>query len=137
MKLQQEIKPAEPKNVKTTYGYIENPMNFDQPRANGEKPLLIYEHEKAWKELIEPLLPEEQKKEGKGVYSIREDWKWFWELMGKPTNNRRYYKDVNSSNNNEVINIFRNIKKSSAPYYTQNLRDKIHSVLMEHYGNNR
>lgn len=140
LKLQQEIKPAEPKNVKTTYGYIENPMNFDQPRANGEKPLLIYEHEKAWKELIESLLPEEQKKEGKGVYSIREDWKWFWGEMEKDGNKRSSRKDVDSRDNNRVIMEFVNLKSKGrykALYFTEELRKKIYAVLMEHYGNNR
>lgn len=89
--------------------------------------------ETAW-EKIEDLIPLEVQEK------IYKDFDWFISEMRKsPFERKSYYHDVDSLNDERVINLFVSLKsndkngKPQAPYFTSELRQKIKERLLSLY----
>ena len=93
----------------------------------------FYNDKEAW-DLIKDLVPDSDQKR------LKKDLDWFQALMQKPKLAREYYSKVDENNDTETIERFCHLKegnnqkgKLKAPYFTEELREKIKERLMSHY----
>jgi hypothetical protein len=75
---------------------------------------------------IEEKIPDSPKKK------IKEDLDWFQKELQKPQSERKFYKDIEPTNNRIAIEKFCSLKQNF-PYFTDNLRKELKELLFALY----
>lgn len=75
---------------------------------------------------IEERIPDSSKKK------IKEDLDWFQKELQKPKSERKFYKDIEPTNNRIAIEKFCSLKQNF-PYFTDNLRKELKDLLFALY----
>lgn len=76
---------------------------------------------------MEEIIPKLSKKK------IKEDLDWFQNELKKPKEQRRFYKDIEPTNNKIAIEKFCSMKKGITPYFTESLRSEVKVLLLSLY----
>lgn len=85
----------------------------------------FYCDEAAW-DYIEEIIPDSSKKK------IKDDLDWFQDELKKPKEQRKFYKDIEETNNKIVIDKFCSLKKETS-YFNSTLRENVKKLLLSLY----
>lgn len=85
----------------------------------------FYCDDAAW-DYIEEIIPNSSKKK------IKEDLDWFQCELKKPKEQRKFYKDIEPTNNKTVIEKFCSLKQATS-YFSSSLRNRVKDLLLSLY----
>lgn len=105
----------------------EDKQKITQPTLGFKREIgqFFYCDDAAW-DYIEEIIPNSSKKK------IKEDLDWFQCELKKPKEQRKFYKDIESTNNKIVIEKFCSLKQATS-YFSSNLRGKVKDLLLSLY----
>ena len=76
---------------------------------------------------LEEIIPDLSKKR------IKDDLDWFQGELKKPKEQRRFYKEIEPTNNKITIEKFCSMKRGTTPYFTDSLRSEVKGLLLSLY----
>ena len=128
------IRPHTLKGNEKSSKPIQPTIDFGEDKVMGEKRVTRGQYiafdDYAWTIIAQTITNETMREK------IRYDWEWFIsEIRIEPARNRKYYKDLDNHNNENVIFSFCNLKKDKANYFPIELRQRIKELLLSIYCN--